>query len=247
VVKRWAAIADDELGRGEPDDRLRPGVRIHERADGTGSIRGTLNANNLSLLRDALHQLDITDVPFADDTRTPAQRTEDHLGELARRCTAGLTNPSGDIGAPTHTIVVITTEDDHGTGTTTDGTVVTRPWMDRHTCTAWLQHLTTDAAGEPLNLSRRVRLFTAAQRKAIIGRDRSCRFPGCDAPPHWCDIHHLTHWRHGGSTDLANGVLLCQHHHSVLHTRNWTLVRSPDGTWALDRHPQPPPHPPPDG
>ncbi|GAA5027491.1 HNH endonuclease [Actinopolymorpha pittospori] len=41
--------------------------------------------------------------------------------------------------------------------------------------------------------------------------------------------HHIQHWVDGGATDLNNGVLLCQHHHTVIHTQGWTVRMSNDG------------------
>jgi hypothetical protein len=46
----------------------------------------------------------------------------------------------------------------------------------------------------------------------------------CDAPPQWCDAHHIHHWQHGGRTDLDNLTLLCRHHHAITHRTSWTLT-----------------------
>jgi hypothetical protein len=40
------------------------------------------------------------------------------------------------------------------------------------------------------------------------------------------------HWSDGGTTDLDNGVLLCQFHHRVIHAGEW-MVRI-----AADRLPE---------
>ena len=90
-----------------------------------------------------------------------------------------------------------------------------------------------EAPSQPLDVGRRQRLFTPAQRRAIAARDGSCRFPGCDRPPEWCDVHHLDPWEAGGPTDLANGLLLCAHHHTVVHLRRWRPQRGPDGRWTV--------------
>jgi hypothetical protein len=78
--------------------------------------------------------------------------------------------------------------------------------------------------GQPLDLGRSTRTFTAAQRRALGLRDGpGCAFPGCDRPIAWCDAHHIVHWSDGGHTDLTNGVLLCAHHHTLIHHGDWTV------------------------
>ena len=36
-------------------------------------------------------------------------------------------------------------------------------------------------------------------------------------------MHHIVHWIEDGPTSLANGVLLCGHHHRILHRHEWTV------------------------
>jgi hypothetical protein len=69
----------------------------------------------------------------------------------------------------------------------------------------------------PLDLGRRRRVFTAEQRRALSLRDAGCRFPGCDRPPRYTDVHHVVLWTAGGPTDLDNGLLLCRWHHRQVH------------------------------
>jgi 5-methylcytosine-specific restriction protein A len=47
-------------------------------------------------------------------------------------------------------------------------------------------------------------------RKAVIQRDKKCRFPGCQQPPSVCQIHHLIPWAKGGPTTLGNLALFCR-------------------------------------
>jgi hypothetical protein len=87
-------------------------------------------------------------------------------------------------------------------------------------------------------------------RRAVTLRDRTCAWPGCDAPPARCDVHHLRHQHDGGETSLGNCALACQFHHDIcIHREGWQLTlhpdgtteaRSPDGTRAL-RSRRPPP------
>ena len=68
-----------------------------------------------------------------------------------------------------------------------------------------------------LAAGRSSRLVTAAQRRALVARDRGCTVPGCLAPPSRCHAHHVRHWIDGGPTNLDNLTLLCPSHHRYLH------------------------------
>jgi hypothetical protein len=101
-------------------------------------------------------------------------------------------------------------------------------------------------ASEPLDVGRRTPVVPPAMRRAVIVRDRVCRFPGCDRPHTWCDAHHVVHWADGGPTAVPNLVLLCRRHHRMVHRRGgFTLellegrpvFRRPDGSMLEDRAP----------
>ncbi len=83
---------------------------------------------------------------------------------------------------------------------------------------------------EVLDVGRRRRLATPAQRRAVRARDGGCVFPECDAPIEWCDVHHLHGWADDGPTDLDNLALLCRRHHVACHEGRWALRRRPDAT-----------------
>lgn len=73
----------------------------------------------------------------------------------------------------------------------------------------------------PLDVGRAERAFTSAQRHALVERDGGCSW--CNAPPSWCDAHHLDAWSRGGRTDLSNGLLLCRACHTRLHDNHWQI------------------------
>ncbi|MEU4254346.1 HNH endonuclease signature motif containing protein, partial [Amycolatopsis sp. NPDC026612] len=73
------------------------------------------------------------------------------------------------------------------------------------------------------------RLISAGLRRALFLRDRGCAFPGCHRPPRHCQGHHVRHWAEGGPTDLNNLVLLCAHHHRLLHRSGWEVRIAVDG------------------
>jgi hypothetical protein len=87
--------------------------------------------------------------------------------------------------------------------------------------------MTHDSAGNILDVGRRTRTISAALRRALTHRDKSCQFPGCDV--RHCDAHHLEHWANGGETNLDNLVLLCRRHHRAVHEGGFRIEDSRDG------------------
>jgi DNA-binding NarL/FixJ family response regulator len=62
---------------------------------------------------------------------------------------------------------------------------------------------------------------------------RTCVQPRCTVGFDACRIHHVVHWFHGGASDLANLLPLCELHHHLVHEGGWTLTLAPDRrtTW----------------
>ena len=85
----------------------------------------------------------------------------------------------------------------------------------RLACDAGRVVMTHGAAGQVLDVGRKTRTIPPALRRALVARDRRCRFPGCTARR--CDAHHVRHWAHGGATRLDNLVQLCRRHHRAAH------------------------------
>ncbi|MCP3798406.1 HNH endonuclease [Allokutzneria sp. A3M-2-11 16] len=91
-------------------------------------------------------------------------------------------------------------------------------------CDAEVMPVVLGGESLPLDVGRSRRLATVTQRRALAVRDKGCAFPGCDRPPAWTEAHHVVHWIDGGPTDLGNLVLLCSHHHHVVHQGDWEIV-----------------------
>lgn len=96
------------------------------------------------------------------------------------------------------------------------------------------------SAGEILDWGREKRLFTRAQRLALVERDGGCVM--CALPPHLTKAHHLRWWhRDVGPTDLSNGALLCESCHHRIHDNGWEIRIEGTGiharVWLI-----PPPH-----
>jgi hypothetical protein len=116
----------------------------------------------------------------------------------------------------------------------------------RLACDASIRRVVLSARSEPLDVGRRTPIVSAAMRRAVIARDRRCRFPGCDRPHAWCDAHHIVHWAEGGPTAIRNLILLCRRHPRKVHERGGFRLeleddrpafRRPDGSMLDDRAP----------
>jgi hypothetical protein len=98
-------------------------------------------------------------------------------------------------------------------------------------CSADLVPVLVDDHHQPLDVGDTQYPFPTKIRTAIITRDRGCTYPGCGAPAPWCDTHHLTKFRDGGSTSVDNGALLCGRHHRYVHALGLQgSVSTRDGT-----------------
>ncbi|WP_248965971.1 HNH endonuclease signature motif containing protein [Sphaerisporangium perillae] len=78
--------------------------------------------------------------------------------------------------------------------------------------TSTLVRIVMDAEGQVLDMGRKVRLATPAQRRAVIARYATCWVDGCPLPATMCQIDHADGWAQGGPTDLANLGPACQFH-----------------------------------
>jgi hypothetical protein len=108
-----------------------------------------------------------------------------------------------------------------------DGTPINPIDFDHLTCTA---DLTAVLLKErlPLNVGRTQRLATPAQYRAIEALHTTCAITNCTTPVTMCELHHIRHWKHGGSTDLANLIPLCNYHHHRSHEQHWHHTLHPD-------------------
>jgi hypothetical protein len=131
-------------------------------------------------------------------------------------------------------VVVHVADPDPGPGTSTSTHLeraggVTEATLLRLACDA--EVVAQHTCGTFLDLGRTRRRPSAALRRALASRDRSCRFPGCSARA-FIEAHHLRHWAQGGETSLENLVLLCSFHHRLVHEGGFTLRREANGTFV---------------
>ena len=170
---------------------------------------------------------------IADDPRSTEQLASDVFYGLV---TAGAeVEPSHLLGRGAPAVRVTITDREliarTGHGRLQSGqSAVSIETVERLACTQGTIPVVFDSHGQPLDVGRERRLFTPRQRIALEVRDGGCRWFGCDRPPSWCEAHHIEHWaRDHGRTDVADGVLLCKHHHLLLHDHHWEIERRGPG------------------
>jgi hypothetical protein len=108
-----------------------------------------------------------------------------------------------------------------------DGVALSGESLLRLACDCGFVAAKIGATGDVLDLGRRRRTVSPALRRALLLRDRGCRFPGCHQRA-FVDAHHIRHWAHGGETALGNTVLLCHRHHVALHEGGFRIERGDD-------------------
>jgi hypothetical protein len=190
---------------------------------------------------------------LVEDDRTLGQIALDTFVDLIRVGTEA--DPGKLLGARRHAVRVLVTDRDlrerRGPAFIQDQTeAISITTAEQHICDTGIVPIQFTDDGESLRLGTTKRLFTAKQRDALAARDGGCRFPRCDRPASWCEAHHRIPWEKNGPTDIDNGILLCRHHHMLIHDNHWTINQDPVHGFvaipprSIDPHQQPLPMPP---
>jgi Domain of unknown function (DUF222) len=176
----------------------------------------------------------------AGDTRTRAQQQGDALVQAADVLLASGKAPILRTVKP-HVIAMIDLADlvDPATGPETAemgfGATISAARARWLACDGTISRVIMGPDGQVLDHGRSKRVVPPGLRRAVEVRDRHCVFAGCDAPAHWCDVHHVLEWLlHDGETSLENSALLCERHHTKVH-HGFRVERQPDGTWRTYR------------
>jgi len=100
---------------------------------------------------------------------------------------------------------------------------VSIPTVERHLCAGGSETIAFDDRMQPANLGRTARYFNV-RSVDCSGPRRRMPVAGCERPPEWTEAHHVRWWdRDRGPTDIDNGILLCRHHHLLLHDNHWEI------------------------
>lgn len=168
------------------------------------------------------------------DSRTRKQKMADGFARAFQLAAISDGAPTQAGRAPVLTITISEAElDKHAAGLPALAqTARTEEFIPAHVaarvaCDGVIQAAVTGKDGEVLHLGRSQRLFTAKQKTALGITYKSCAVGDCDIPARWCEAHHVIPWSEGGSTDLPDGVLVCNFHHHQIHQGALTVERPP--------------------
>jgi hypothetical protein len=235
----------------EEERRERRWLHLTPQADGMTRISGLLDPESAAVIKNAV---DAATSPasggprFVDkddrarahaieaDPRTPGQAAADALVELVG--TAVRTHDTGLLGVRRADVRVLVTDTDlhNRTGAAWiegQSASVSTSTAERHACDSGYLPVHFSDTGQALNLGHTHRFHTTRQRAAISARDGGCISPDCDRPPSWCEVHHINEHSLGGDTSVADGVLLCRHHHLDIHNNHKRIKRIGDQYWLI--------------
>jgi Domain of unknown function (DUF222)/HNH endonuclease len=231
VVGTWRRAAEDARGSEWAYERRR--LHVSPTLAGMVRVDGDLDPETGQSVISALRAVCDTEVRCTTDQRSSPQRRADALGEICRQWLDSADRPLVG-GERPHVTVTVDLQTLQGrlpssgppgarcpglrsTAELEDVGPISSEAARRMACDASVARVITRGASEPLDVGRRTQVVPAGIRRAVVARDRGCRFPGCDRPQGWSDAHHVVHWAHGGDTAVSNLVLLCRRHHRLVH------------------------------
>ena len=244
IVQGWRQVDRQAEARQAARQHAGRMLQVYRDTDGTVVVRGRLTPEAGALLlraldaaREALYQSarsapagQTADRPPADRP-TRAQQQADALALLAESALHHALDP----GAPGERYQVVVHVD---AAVLADPTQPGQSELEAlgHVPAGTSQRLACDASrvvmrhdpdGRTVEIGARTRTIPPALRRALLHRDRGCRFPGCTARRG--EGHHIRHWAQGGPTTLGNLVLLCRRHHRAVHEDGHRIRPAPDG------------------
>jgi hypothetical protein len=265
IARRARELRDelDATGVGDRERQLREKrfLRLLPQGDGMTRLLGLLDPESAAIVANAVDRVtsprrggprfvDPGEAERArgieDDRRTTEQLSLDALVEMVR--IAGAADDGRVFGAHKPSVQVHVSVSDLASDESVawiEGQAVATSVATarRIACADGYLPILFDEGGQPIRLGRSQRLFSAAQRTALAARWGGCPVPGCDRPASWTEAHHIDEWkRDHGATDVEDGILLCRHHHMLVHNNGWR-VRRRGNDYELIPPPGDTPHP----
>jgi len=232
AVAEWRQKAEALAEMPEPKVKDRSLSLTKAGDDGTHLLRATLDAASAAQLE---HALDTARTWNGDeDDRTRGMQNADALDAVISFFNANHDRPGTPRHRPHVTMNVNLSDLDRWRfgpcATVRDGQLIP-DWTANTLGCDCVIHRVLRAPGTVLDYGRATRAVPANLYRAVIERDVSCRF--CDRPAAWCDVHHIAEWHPFGETKLENLLLLCSHHHRMIHRDRWTVELRADGSVAF--------------
>ena len=230
----WRQRADAVLDEHEPPLEPKRHLTISRAADGAALGRFTLDDAAATELEKALGNARTWE--GSDDLRTLAERNADALFDIA----AFFNKNHESSGTPRHlphlslSMNGSTLADTPEAMNDDEQRVVSPSCVDTHLCDCTMHTILRSASGAPLSFGRSRYTVPRSLFRQVAARDGGCRFPGCNRPVRFCDAHHIRYWRHGGTTDYGNLVLLCSRHHHLVHQQQLVLTLEPEGELLVE-------------
>ncbi|QUQ62506.1 HNH endonuclease signature motif containing protein [Kutzneria sp. CA-103260] len=226
VIARHILQLLDQDGKA-PDDRelAEPKRELHltSRKDGSVVFRGKIDQESGAKLTALLSPL--AKPTSADDNRTTPERQGDAFAEIIDLA-AGSEDLPQEGGERPHLALTMSLKDfqeQRGTADVEGMGPMDAASARRIGCDSKVMRVVLGAKSEVLDIGRASRTIPNQIRRALIIRDKECAFPGCQRRPRQCHAHHVIHWADGGPTSVDNLVLLCGHHHRLIHHSHWTV------------------------
>ena len=215
------AERSDEIARTQNHDSHR-GLHTFYDDDGMLVIQGRLAPEAGALLMKALEAAQVQD---ADPEVTYPQRQADALVEMAGTSLGG--SKGNESSGDRYQVVVhvdaevLADPSASGRSELEGGPALSSETARRIACDASVVEMKHGASGEILSVGRKARVVSTSIRRALRARDGCCRFPGCNN--RITDAHHVAHWVDGGETSLANTILICKRHHTMVHEGGYRI------------------------
>jgi Domain of unknown function (DUF222)/HNH endonuclease len=219
-------VADDQ--RQAVEERY---LRFTDGADGTVFVKGAFDSAAGATIKTAIEPMA---QPLSDDDRRNRERRNaDALVEMAAHTLDTAAVPQHASVRP-HVQVTTTLETLQGligapAGEMALSLPIAAKTVQRFACDSSVTRVLLGADSAVIDAGRAKRVVASGTRRVLDARDKHCRWPGCERPASWSSAHHILHWAQGGKTDLSNMILLCQHHHWMVHEGGWRLSLAADG------------------
>ena len=224
---------DGTLDERDPVDKVELTLGSRNTATGLTGFKGFLDDLGVEILSKAVDGLAAprpASGGAADPRPAKVRRGQALIEALRRFLDVGFApTQGGERPHVTVTMDLAALRGELGTAVLDHGGPITAAHARMLACDAMIIPAVLGSASQVLDMGTAVRLIPPAIRRAITLRDRGCTLPGCDRPASWCDAHHVIHWSRGGPTSYKNAVLVCAHHHRLLHHGDWEIQFAPDG------------------